>query len=181
MADRRYEDKRLEFVFKRSGLTAIRKELVTRQERSTGDPFLTFSVFNDTFPTYPLRLSSSRLDGKELHKERTAALPRWFEHFRGLPFVAPFHAFLSSIGESSDLKPTGLVFPRKGFRQGLIIYNGDLNEYRIKGGEFVFETSLSDSRTMTYHVRPFSAVVEGIYNGGRGWKPTNLYEGGLPS
>ena len=103
-------------------------------------------------------------------------LPRWFENFRGLPFVAPFHDFITAVGPSSDLKPSGLVFPRKGFRQGLVIYNGDLNEYRIKGGEFVFE-----NEEETYHVRPFSAVVDAIYNSGRGWKPNNLYEGGLPS
>lgn len=179
-SERKFEDKLVEFVCKRNGLARLHKDLVRRQGIREDDPFLTFALFNDTFPSYPLMLGSTRLEGKELHKEKNAVFPRWLTTFRGLPFVDPYHEFLESLGAHAELASAGLVFPRKGFRQGLIIYNGGLDEHKIKGGVFVYEGG-TKKRPITYHVRPFAAVVDGIYNHGRGWKPDNLYEDGLPN
>lgn len=90
-----------------------------------------------------------------LHRQNKAVHPNWFKNFAKLPFAQVYFAQLSSYSLSGDTRPFALVFPRKGFSQGLCIHNGDPQRYVMAGaGVHLFR-----SRTGDCMVQPFRDVL----------------------
>lgn len=146
-------------------------------EQHQGHAHLQFASFNAVFSDFPLALAADCLYGQTpLHASSKAVLPRWFQTFRDLPFVPPYLDF--AAGDAGKRRPAGLVFPRKGLAQGLVIHNGDL-QFLLPGGScFLHEARAKRGRKQLPRlvVQPFTLLLDAIYAGGHGWKPASKIE-----
>lgn len=166
-----WEHARVDCVMKRLKLAGHRKAVMRIVSEATGVSRLTFRAFSEFFPTFPMFLGADDLGHlpKPLHLLQEAILPAWFRNFRHLPFILPYEAFYDGLGEEAGLKPVGLVFPRRGFQQGLVVHNGPVDKFvpprtpcfLYAGGE----------KAMSLVVQPFIGLLDHIYARGRGWKP----------
>jgi hypothetical protein len=98
-----------------------------------GKPGLSFAIFNEQYPTFPVLLRADRLNGVELYTDNRAVLPAWFQtkKTRKVPFFPAFEAF--RWGRHSCGRVPGLVFPRKGFPRGMVIHGPGLERYNCGG------------------------------------------------
>lgn len=161
--DRTFESKRVKFLLKQSGAPASAAEDLRRAcvERY-GSPDLLFEVFHELHPEYPVVLAADRLDGVRLHQDQDCVLPNWFTRFTELPFVGPFGAHLEAVQASRPGKAAGLVFPRVGLVQGLVIHTEVPGVDFGPGACFTFTGSRRGGGRRTLYVRPFSALVDAV-------------------
>ena len=166
----RFESTKVESTMKRVGLGRQVRSLVNEAMRQFSHNFLTFNLFRQEFPTFPVSLTCHNLNGLSLHSEAKAALPIWFKDFQHLPFMKFYAEAFESLGSLAQHKPVGMVFPRKGFPQGLIVHNGDVHEFvPPQGSCFVHLGGGKKSQGMLV-VQPYVSFLDHIYRKGHGWK-----------
>ena len=118
---RQWESSRVEWTLRRLKFESQRKEILS----SVPDGRYTFEEFNRVVD-FPMELcGDSMKDEMPIHRDQKSIHPNWFKAFTGLPFVQHYEEKFSEHAEKNPLRPLGMVFPRKGFLQGLIIHNGD--------------------------------------------------------
>lgn len=140
---------------------------------ATGHPDLTFAAFNRRFESFPLLLGASRLDGVQLHLAQTAMIPALFKTFGKAPFVDVFDAFYETNQPRANGRPVGMVFPRKGFKQGMVIYaTDDPKEIPLCERETMLAyVSGKGKKQHWLVVRSYQKLLEALHNGGHGWRP----------
>lgn len=170
MEEERYEASRVEFILGRCGIPKVKYDLMRECERETGQSALRLRYFNARFPTFPILLGATRLDGVKLHADSRAFLPALFTNFRKAPFVEAYLRFHSEVSVSADGRTVGLAFPRKGLKQGLIIHNGGLDGIWVRGTLLTY-TGGTPGETERLYVQAFQPLIEAVYNKGHGWDP----------
>lgn len=116
---KQWESKRVEWTLRRLGLEKQRKEIIFASE----DKLYNFDAFNKL--GFPVHLHAyPMISETPIHRDPKAIHPLWFKSFLKLKFVSGFEEFFDNFSDKKT-KPMGIVFPRKGFAQGLIMHNGD--------------------------------------------------------
>lgn len=161
---RQWESARVEWTLRRLKLEPQRKEILTS---SVGNQY-TFAEFRRVVSNFPLHLIAEPLkDSMPIHRDPRAIHPMWFKSFRGLPFVKRYEERFEELYSTFQGKPFGMVFPRKGFAQGLVLHNGDWDLFVptqsschvFKGGK---------KHAMTLLIQPYSGLIDHIREG-LGW------------
>lgn len=182
--DAKYEHGRVDHMLKRFKLTASRRAMMNARAASTGQAQLTFDDFNDRFPTFPFAMAAHRLrgvaclgkkgqatpDDYQVHRDPNATEPARFKKFMRVPFVAAYLEVLAYRQDLADPRPLAMTFPRKGFLHGMVIHNDDSERYWHDGLCWVYKGE-DEGRAVRYYVQPFSALIEAIFDDGRGWRP----------
>lgn len=164
--DRAYENARVRFMVARLGMGRAAHTLADRHAELYGSRGLTFGVFAEEYPDFPVLLAASTLGGVELHQDNRSVFPNWYRRFPDLPFVAPFEAHLERVaGKVRSGFAAGLVFPRKGFGQGLVVHTDVPSAEFGRGGCFTYRGG-TRGRPVELHVRPFSDLVDAVRAGG---------------
>ena len=169
----RYEASRVEFLLNRCNMGRWRSRLYSAAEETLGHRVLRLSVFNDFFPDFPIVLGASRLDGVKLHTDKRSLLPALFRDFESAPFVAAYEEFFEANIDKAQGRAVGLVFPRKGLKQGLIMHNGGLDAYWVKGTSLVYTGGTRKAPVQLY-VQAYQSLIDAIYGKGHGWRPEPL-------
>lgn len=116
---RQWESSRVEWTLRRLALLEQRKEILASSENG----LYSFAEFNRVV-SFPVILEANPLrEGLPLHKNPKAIHPLWFKSFTQLPFMQQYEEHFHKYKDRE--KPIGMVFPRKGFSQGLVVHNGD--------------------------------------------------------
>lgn len=159
-------------VFKMNARLAGRR-VRDREEADRGRPDLTLRAFNDEFESFPLLLGASRLGGLQLHLEQAAFIPALFKAFGRAPFVTAYERFYEAAEGRAGGRPVGLVFPRKGFKNGMVVYAADtLDAIPVGQREAVLVYTAGTKKHRQYVlVRSFQRTLEAIHAGGHGWRP----------
>jgi len=145
---------------------STRREMAKIWHDEHGSFALKFSVFNAMFADFPFVLGTTRLDGKHVHQDPKATEPARFERFSQVPFVEAYREFYQDVYCEANLRKVGLVFPRKGFRYGMVIHNDDSEDYWSSGLCWVYKAKQGDR----LYIQPFSSLLEGIKKS-RTWRP----------
>lgn len=166
-AETQFEEKQVRFLVQRLGLQAYTRQL--REASEDGSGRLTFSAFNDSFPSFPILLASSTLGGAKLHIDPRAFLPAMFKRFDAVPFVKAYEEVFEKFHPHAHDRAIGLVFRRNGFQHGMVIFN-DLELPNYSGLSLMYQGGDKKHRHRLY-VQPFQETVLAIWNHGHGWKP----------
>jgi hypothetical protein len=143
-------------VFK--GGPAQRRQLYEHWHRATGnDGVLRFSAFNNVYPYFPIVLGSTRLD-EPIHRCKHSIEPARYKKFTKVPFVVAYQDFFSERFVKGDLRSIGLVFPRRGFKHGLVIHNDDSETSWTQGSCWVYKTN----KGVRLYVQPYLQLLNGI-------------------
>jgi hypothetical protein len=142
--------------------------LAPREERDAKEPEL--RPVEEDRPQKKKREKKKPRGPHQLELRQDAILPKWFMEFSHLPFYDVYLAMHERVAEKADGRPVGLIFPRKGIRQGLIIHNGDMDTYVPE------KTSCHLYRGGGRHpivlvVQPYAGFLDHIYKNGHGWVP----------
>ncbi len=165
-----FEEDRVKFVLARCGLGHEKWTLLNASRAAYGRPRLTFKLFNDAFPTFPILMGASRLNGVKLHEDPKASLPEWFNHFDRTPFFKAYGEFYEQVADAANNRAVGLVFPRNRIRGALIVHDGGLEDYWLHGTVVTY-TGGTREKPFRMYVQAFAPLVEAIHNKGHGWKP----------
>jgi hypothetical protein len=161
---KQWESGRVDWTLRRLGLEKQRREMFS----SSDSGVYTFAEFNRVVD-FPVFLFAEPMIGAlPLHRDPKAIHPMWFKSFRGLPFVQRYEEHFETLIATHKNKPLGMVFPRKGFSQGLVIHNGDwellvaqqASCHIFKGGR---------KHAMNLIVQPYNGFIDNIREG-LGWK-----------
>ncbi len=172
-ASESFEDGKVNYVlgvFKiRHHAPALRKIA----ERQTGKPDLTFRAFDEGHPSFPIVLGASRLGGVQLHLDQKAMIPALFKAFGSAPFVTEFEQFYETAVARACGRPVGLIFPRKGFRNGMVVYATDDPQVIPFSERETCLTYAGGSKKDRHWliVRSFQKMMEAVHNAGHGWRP----------
>jgi hypothetical protein len=168
-----FEEGKVRYLLKVFHLSkAAEREIFNRAERDTGKSDLTLDAFNAVFPSFPLVLGASRLDGFQLHLEQAGLLPALFKTFGSTPFVQAFERFYETTIDAANGRSVGLVFPRKGFKNGLIVYAvDDLQQVSLMERETFMAYVSGKKKKHWLVVRSFQSTLLAVYNSGHGWRP----------
>lgn len=163
-----YEARRVEYLLRRGGMMPqVGRKLRRIHEAEHGHQALRFTTFNAEYPSYPVLLGTANLTG--LHIDPTCFLPNLFRKFADAPFVRAYDDFFELMASLAQGRAIGLVFPRKGIPQGLIIHNGvDLPQRVFRGLVLHYQSKKSAHQLF---IQPYQSVVEQIFANGHGWKP----------
>lgn len=162
-----FETTLVKHMLARLKLSEYKGELYKIWQQQHDERRLTFVALNFQFPTFPFLLGCSRLEGNPVHKDRKSTEPARFKSFGSVPFVQAFHEFKEQVGQEAAWRSVGVIFPRKGFRYGMIIHDNDEESYWEQGLSWVYKDAKGDR----IYVQPFTAVLDSIYDNGRGWRP----------
>lgn len=119
----------------------------------------------------PFKFTTSALtDEMPIYRDKKSVHPLWFKSFRTIPFVRKFEERLEEYLENSDKsKPFGMIFPRKGFANGMIIHTGDWNVYvGCSSGCHLYKGS--DTFGSNYVVQPYRWFITTMLKEGL-WSP----------
>jgi hypothetical protein len=200
-AARKYEDRLVRRTMDRLKLSDYRRQMAREARDQTGESWLTFHRFNQKFTSFPFALCCHRLLGVPLantsgpttlenesdldaalsaqnktpsdyavHKDPRSAEPQRFKSFQAVPFVLAYLQQFRQMESERDMRSVGMIFPRKGFQLGMIIHNDEGERYWTRGLCWVYKGRVL-GQDRKFYVQPYSALLEGIYNKGRGWKP----------
>lgn len=170
--EERFEVAKVNLLLTKFHLPATtRRELESVHYEATGRRLLRLRLFNEMFPSFPLFLGTSLLDGAKLHVDPKAILPRWFDAFESLPFFKKYEDFYEQVADLAGNRSIGLIFPRKGFAKGLIIHNASPTDFWCNRTVSIAYRCGTAATPRYICVESFAAVVEAIYNNGRGWRP----------
>jgi len=118
---RQWESARVEWTLRRLKLDFQRKQILSEAM----DGRYTFEAFNRVLD-FPMEMCGENLkDEPPIHRDQRSIHPLWFKAFIGLPFVRCYEERFTVFAEKNPDRALGMVFPRKGFSQGLILHNGD--------------------------------------------------------
>jgi hypothetical protein len=151
-------------TLKRLSLRAERR-LRDHWQAEHGERYLKFASFNDVFPTFPFLLGSTRLD-IHVHKDPKSTEPSRFKKFSRVPFVQAYEEFHADMVAEAATRSVALVFPRRGFKYGLVIHNDDSETYWERGLCWVFK-----GEKHRLYVQPYANLLDAIYKNGHGWRP----------
>jgi len=154
---RQFESSRVEWTLRSLGLEAQRREILQGIESLGG--YFTFSEFNRVV-SFPINLISESLHGEmPIHRDQKSTHPMWFKGFRSLPVIQKYEDYLNDyLQDGTPKKPLGMVFPRKGFSQGLIVHNGDFDLYvPPKSSCHVYKGGTTHS--MNLIVQPYMGLI----------------------
>jgi hypothetical protein len=174
--DRGWEHARVRYALGRLGLGSYRKRLEKKARDLQGTDYLTFALLDEEFPTFPIRLTANRMattekkEGGEkkivpaepLHRNPKAFHPEWFKNFLALPFSKLYEEAFGSLGQVTQLKPIGMVFPRRGFPQGLVIHNGDVHDFLSPQSSCHLYVG-GGKKPMTLVVQSFQSMLDCIH------------------
>ena len=162
---RQWESSRVEWTMRRLKLERQRKEVLSA---AIGGQY-TFAEFNRVvnFPMY--LLAEAMTDLPCIHRDPKSRHPLWFTAFRSLPFVKLYEQRFEELPQIYQQQPIGMVFPRKGFSQGLILHNGDWDLFVppqsschvLKGGK---------KHSMNLVVQPYTGFIDHVRQG-LAWGP----------
>jgi hypothetical protein len=164
-----FEEERVKFLLTRCGVAGRKGELLAAGRQRYGRPRLTFDLFNDTFPTFPLLMRASRLGGVKLHEDARASLPELFTRFEKAPFFQIWEDFYAEVVGRANNRAVALVFPRNRVRGALVMHDGGLDDYFVHGTVLAYTGGTKDKPYRLY-VQPFGPLVEAIHNRGHGWR-----------
>ncbi len=148
------------FLLTRLGLKKRQNE-VREAASDTGMEGLTLDNFNIAFPSFPILMRSDPLYGVRLHADTRAMLPALLTKFSRAPFVEPYRNFYRERHALAHGRAIGLIFPRKGLRYGLVMHNGGLDGFFVRGGVFCY-TGGNASAPVTYYLQPFQPLIDAI-------------------
>jgi len=168
---RRFEEGKVQFLLKRFGVTNKKWDMLRKSRDLVGENLLTVSLFNEMFPTFPIVLGCSRLGGVKLHTDLRCTTPALFRRFQDAPWVEAYEEFYEQVSGQALDRTIGLIFPRKGVQQGLLIHNGGLDAYWVRGLRWTYFGGTKEKPQLLY-VQPFAPLVGAIHNNGHGWRPT---------
>lgn len=165
-----FEESRVKFVLARCGIAHRKGELLAASRERYGRPRLTFDLFNELFPSFPLLMRASRLGGVKLHEDARASLPALFTHFERAPFFAAWEEFFEEAAGRANNRAVALVFPRNRVQGALVMHDGGLDDYFVHGTVLTY-TGGTKEKPYRLYVQPFGPLVEAIHNRGHGWRP----------
>ena len=113
--------------------------------------------------------TSALSDDPPIFRDKKSVHPNWFKSFRTIPFVRKFEERLEEYLDNSDnSKPFGMIFPRKGFANGMIIHTGDWNVYvGCSSGCHLYKGS--DTLGINYVVQPYRWFIRNMLTSGLWW------------
>lgn len=165
--DARWESGRASFLLKKLGKGDEERSF---REQDPNDR-LTFGALNETL-ALPMAFACHPMQGKlPVHRDIKHAHPAWFKKFDKLPVVVVYFELLNEyIGACKargeyESRPFCMVFPRKGFPQGLCIHDGPREKYLTVGEGIHLYYSRRYAREFV--VQPFVSVVKVISNDGK--------------
>lgn len=162
--DARWEAGRALFLLKTLGLSD--QEYSLRDQDAAKN--LTFSAINSEL-SLPMVFACHPMQGKlPVHRDVKHVHPVWFKKFSKLPVAVVYFELLAEYTESrrkqgeDGIRPFCMVFPRKGFPQGLCIHDGPLEKYLVPGEGVHLYSSKRHARDFV--VQPFVSVAKIISN-----------------
>lgn len=159
-----WESSRVEWLAKKLGIAAEIKEL--RRGSAFADRVL-LHEFNEWFSMFPMQFVAEALIGeKPLDADLQYAHPKWFQSFLDLPIVRLYERHFVAWQAGDDKRPLGMIFPRLGFQQGLVIHNGGFGFVPAHGSAHVFNPGRGAE---WYCVQPFSQLIDHIH-ATRAWR-----------
>jgi hypothetical protein len=164
-----YESSRVTFLLKQTGRGPLEPALRRQHVDQFGSPALTFAGFAERFPEFPVLLGAAWRPGVPLHEDPKATLPVWFRDFPKLPFMPAFYELVARTRASARGRAAGLIFPRKGFDQGLVVHTPVPGADFGVGAHFAYAGREGD-REYRVEVRPFRALVAAALALPGGWR-----------
>ena len=153
------EAKLVDWTLNRLNLKEQKKAIMADAEGRS----LTFSMFHEHVDL-PIRLGFDALAGViPLHRDQKAVLPNWYKHFLNLSFVKAYDQAFEGLRVKNET-PFGLIFPRKGFAQGMIVHNGDMEKFVPPRTSCHFYRGGSKYK-MNLVVQPYVVLVDQLRDG----------------
>lgn len=198
--DLQFEDRRVDYLMRQFGLQRQALQMRRQRKDQGNVGSLTFDLFEGRFPDFPFRFFAHRLVGVplatsetamiddqgrpqdeydeegvrrtpynyQIHRDALSAEPARFKNFTRVPFVVAYLQRLEELGD--DIRPTGMVFPRKGFAQGMVIHNDEDERYWSEGLCQVYKGQVLGENTRLY-VQPFRHLIAELRDGDAAWRP----------
>lgn len=138
-----------------------RREILDLSEDRTGQRRMTFALFNEVFPDYPVLLSFSRLGGAKLHADQRMMLASLIKFFPKTPVHQHFADWLPTAHQMANGRNVGMVFGRRGFKYGMIIHDGGLAFHRHRDTVIIHEGG-SSQEPVQYGMQWFDTFVDAI-------------------
>jgi hypothetical protein len=178
-----YEHGRVTFMLKaiatETGGDVLRRcRALAKNERT--DDLLTFDDFHRVVSNFPISLSASRLVNHAIsgtkkktsydysvHADPMSTIPELFKNFRVVPFVSAWKLY---YGEQGVNTVCGVVFPRRGFQNGMIVHNH--RQLGIDDESPVIANIEPDTKTRLY-VQSFRGLLNQLMKSG--WKAELVY------
>ena len=163
-----WEHDRVNFVLRRLKLDKLTPILISRAKRATGDKRLAFGIFNELFEDFPLFLTCDNLSHlpNPWHLLPSAVFLSWFKSFRTVPIVKAFKGKLECY--PSETRPIGMIFPRKGFEQGMIIHDGPIEKLVPPNTGYFAYTGKKGKQYNTLVVQQLAPMLDWV---AKTWKP----------
>jgi hypothetical protein len=154
---RQFESTRVEWTLRRLNMESQLRKI----KQQSHDGLITFDDLNQTVD-FPIHLKSESLKGEiPIHRDQRSTHPMWFKGFLKLPIVQKFEELFEAYhAKHTGDKPIGMVFPRKGFAQGLIIHNGDWNLYVPPNSSC--HLYQGGNKTTSLIVQPYMGLVDHV-------------------
>lgn len=156
--ERSFETSVVDYMLKAFNMSAYRKQMKELHDFE----YLSFSAFEQVC-RFPFKLWTNGLtDLKPIYRDSKSVHPLWFKSFRKIPFVMLFEQRLEELlEEDSGFSAFGMIFPRKGFRNGMIIHTGHWEEYvGYSSGCHVYKGK--EDLGINYVVQPYQAFITNI-------------------
>lgn len=135
------------------------KPVTNEIKQVSSDSLFTFDVFNELVSDFPVYLFAEALKSQPpIHRDDRSVHPLWFKSFKTLPFVKLYTERLKTMRVKIK-RPVGMVFPRKGFQQGMILHNGDHEKF-VPLNSSCHLYKAEDGNTMV--VQPFTGFLEHV-------------------
>lgn len=182
-----FEQERLKWLLTRLKLKHHMSRIINRYKAETGRTELRFEAFNEHFPTFPFLLGCTKLQGipmpgrlkadgtqrvtpldYHIYMDPASTEPARFKNFQKVPFVGAYKDFYAAAMKRARGRKIALLFPRKGFLHGMVMHNDASEQFWSEGLAWVYKVPETESRL---YVQPLSALVDAIYENGRGWRP----------
>lgn len=175
--DASWEHERVRHLMKKLGLSKEDERKLSKEcDNFCGDTRLRFDIFQTQYPTFPFQLTTSRLRRLELpnvnketpsnyqvHADPACFEPARYKQFERVPFVVAFRNLQEQVDDPNQT--IGVVFPRKGLRQGMVIHNDLSEQYWSVGSCWVYK----EKDGAKLFVQPFEALITGLRKSR--WKP----------
>lgn len=174
MSNSSWEDSKVKYLLGVFKIPKQARDVASVAERQTGKPDLTLRAFDEVYPSFPIVLGASRLGGVQLHLDKTAMIPALFKAFGAAPFMKAYEQFYETAAPRAGGRPVGLIFPRKGLKNGMVVYAADdpqIIPFCEREAFFTYVGGKSKKDRHWIIVRSFQKLLEAVHNGGHGWRP----------